>query len=323
MNTPPSLNTPPSRRWVWHCTDASIAAGHISVLAVLETLAAVGLYWWLSFRFEWPWFSMVGLLAAPMLLLRSEESIALGVEMLRRWHNRSEGDVNRKEKVVVMLIVISIVFFLIINHWLPGNGYGFRSFWLSLADAIMSASGEILTNISIKSRAVIFLINIVILDSLLIIIYILGVTAIAIMVLGVGAAAGVDGNTMGAWKEKKIIALFFGPTIAFGILLRALLIRWFASLRYLLPGLKCLPYNWRENLLFIDITHPPELLPLARKVDKNFFTVSGIWRSMFDRNGYWKIFFICLIISWYISALSYRWSLKQPFQSDYFLPVSN
>ena len=81
MNTPPNpdeTQTPPARLWVWHCTEDSIAAGQISALAALETLCAVGLYGWLSFRFEWHWFSMVGLIAAPMLLLRSEESVELG-----------------------------------------------------------------------------------------------------------------------------------------------------------------------------------------------------------------------------------------------------
>ena len=35
----------PGRRWVWHATLASRAAGQVSVLACMETLFAVALYW--------------------------------------------------------------------------------------------------------------------------------------------------------------------------------------------------------------------------------------------------------------------------------------
>ncbi len=107
MNNPPTSDepkAPPARAWVWHCTEDSIAAGQISVLAALETLLAVGLYWWRSYRFAWHWFSALGLIAAPILLLRSEESVELGVAMLRRWHERKGSEVGRWEKTAVALV---------------------------------------------------------------------------------------------------------------------------------------------------------------------------------------------------------------------------
>ena len=72
----------PESTWVWWCNEKSIAAGKVSVLAIVETFAAVGVWWWLAMHFNWSIFSFVALFAAPMLLLRSEESIAGGVELL-------------------------------------------------------------------------------------------------------------------------------------------------------------------------------------------------------------------------------------------------
>lgn len=84
--TPPPEPSPPPSGWVWRCTDASIAAEQVSVFAVLETLLAVGVYWALVWRFNWPWMMFISLLAAPMLLLRSDASVALGLRWLDTSH---------------------------------------------------------------------------------------------------------------------------------------------------------------------------------------------------------------------------------------------
>ena len=64
----PSEQNKPESGWVWHCNDASIAAGQVSVLAILEVILAVCVYWWLAFYFEWPWMAFISMIAAPMLL---------------------------------------------------------------------------------------------------------------------------------------------------------------------------------------------------------------------------------------------------------------
>ena len=72
------------RGWVWFSSADSIARGQISVLAVLEIPLAIALFWCISQVSPWPWFTVLGLMAAPMLLLRSPASIADGVERLRK-----------------------------------------------------------------------------------------------------------------------------------------------------------------------------------------------------------------------------------------------
>ena len=90
MITPESTDTAldasqPTRGWVWHSTDDSIAAGQISVLSVVETFCALGLYGWLAFHFEHQWWLLISAVAAPIILLRSPESKALGVKWLHHY----------------------------------------------------------------------------------------------------------------------------------------------------------------------------------------------------------------------------------------------
>ena len=312
MNTPPNpdeTKAPPTRSWVWHCTKESIAAGQISVLAALETLCAVGLYWWLSYRFDWHWFSMVGLIAAPMLLLRSEESVELGLEMLRRWDEREASDVGSWAWGV--MIVIAGLVYVGIGYFLPKiclPGYeGWPLFWREsvigsvafvVADTVEFAYARAIP----KSIA---------LSALMVV----GAIAVILEVFGAIPYAG-RGQLLGAMviavagEDKGLRALIFGPSYILGIMLLALFVRWFASLRYILHGLKHLPRNWRENLWVIDLVHPPELLPQAGRVDGNFFTVTGLWRGLADEKGSAKAATAFLIPTYYLPALAYRWSIK-------------
>jgi|GEM_PF-2929766 len=74
------------KRFVWWSTPESRAAGRISVLAIAETFFAVALYWWIAFHFDTHLHLVTSLLVAPLLLLRSEKSIEVGVDwFLRDW----------------------------------------------------------------------------------------------------------------------------------------------------------------------------------------------------------------------------------------------
>ncbi|MGZ8219829.1 hypothetical protein [Methylomagnum sp.] len=300
--------TPPPRAWVWHCTDESIAAGQISVIAIIETLAAVALYWWLSLRFEWHWFSMVGLIAAPMLLLRSDESVELGVEMLRWCFDRKKSDMSRWRKVATILVselVAGGVAHFLVQAWLQGH-VGWASFWRAGVIGAGADAFAVAVAVAIKGTGVGVGAGTV---------AVLGAFAVAFAVSGTDSGA-ITGAVVGASAVAVVgagsgvaLLLLFGPAFVAGILLRALFIRWFASLRYLSRGLKRLPRNWRENLLVIDLTHPPELLPQAGKVG-NWLTVTGLWAQFLGEKGGEKAFTAFLIVAWYLPALAYRWSLK-------------
>ncbi len=321
MNAPQAPDAPkaiPPRRWVWHCTEDSIAAGQISLLALAETLAAVALYWWLSFHFEWHWFSLVSLIAAPMLLLRSEESVELGVEMLRRWTGRKGSDWSRWEKAVMVLstaLVGGWIAYCLAQAWLPGQ-VGWALYWRAGMIGMIAAMGTVVIVVAVAD-AVAFAAAVAVANA------VDGAVADAVAVVDVGAFAFAFafagafavmgtvavGGTVASASVRGISSLLVGSAFALGALLRALTIRWKASLCHLSRGLRCLPHNWRENLLVVDLGHPPELLPQAGSVCKDF-TVAGLWHRMADETGSDQVVTAILIAAWYLPALAYRWSLK-------------
>ncbi len=99
----------PARGWVWHSTDASIAAGQISVLSVLETFCALGLYGWLAFHFEHQWWLLISAVSIPLLLLRSEISINEGVKLLDQYWLRKTAQITKKEGYLLLLFLSAFI----------------------------------------------------------------------------------------------------------------------------------------------------------------------------------------------------------------------
>lgn len=99
------------RLWVWHATLASRAAGKVSVLACAETAFAVALYWWIAIRYDTHWHLLTSVFIAPLLLLRSPESIAAGV----RWFMKDWFDVGRAESWAITKKVGWFAFFAIVS----------------------------------------------------------------------------------------------------------------------------------------------------------------------------------------------------------------
>ena len=65
--------------WVWWSTEESFERGTISVLACAEVAAGIGLYWWLiPSWFETNLHLLISVFVAPLLLLRSPESVDKG-----------------------------------------------------------------------------------------------------------------------------------------------------------------------------------------------------------------------------------------------------
>ena len=69
------------RGWVWFSSQSTIEKEVFSLTAFIETIAAVSMYWWLAIEISTYWFLIIGAVAALLLLLRSDESTALGVRL--------------------------------------------------------------------------------------------------------------------------------------------------------------------------------------------------------------------------------------------------
>src|SRR5262249_16889360 len=72
-------------------TRESIDNDVLSVTAIIETVIAILLYWWIAIKFETYLPLLFNLAIAPLLLLRSDESIRLGVKLFMSWENGLDG----------------------------------------------------------------------------------------------------------------------------------------------------------------------------------------------------------------------------------------
>ncbi len=83
---------PKQRAWVFWSTREGIENNVPSFTAILETVAAVPLYWWVAVHFETYGMLLFALVAAPMVLLRSDKSVALGRDWFLAWEKNVWND---------------------------------------------------------------------------------------------------------------------------------------------------------------------------------------------------------------------------------------
>ena len=118
-----------SSGWVWISTEDSIQRGQISRLALLEVPLAMAFFWGLSSLSPWPWLTLIGLMAAPVLLLRSPESVAAGKEMLAGYMENKE--VSTGQDWLTGLVAVGLAAGLSYwgaQHFLFGQT-GWAAFW--------------------------------------------------------------------------------------------------------------------------------------------------------------------------------------------------
>jgi hypothetical protein len=78
---------PEAPKWVFWSTRDSINNDIPSITAIIETALAVTIYWWIAVRFETYLPLLISIAVAPLVLLRSDESVALGGRWFEQWEN--------------------------------------------------------------------------------------------------------------------------------------------------------------------------------------------------------------------------------------------
>ena len=373
----PVLQTSVPRRWVWRSTEASIAEKQISVSALIEIPMAICLYSALAYYSPWPWFSLLACLAAPLLLLRSDQSVRMGVEMLRHYHNLNQQTISKKHLWIV--VVASILFSGLFDYWVlstPANQWlvehtgwalGWRSALVGAVEVVVVAVGAAVGAGAVVGAIVGAIVGVgmgagVVAGAGAVLSVGPGVVAgagagavvVAVVVVGVGvvvgvvavlamvvvaiagAGVGVDvGAIVGVGVDAVAVAVavvvvvlavavavsvavatgaiagagaFFLPGLIFGIFLRSLVIRSWATLRHLGPGFDDFVGNFFETVCVVDVWHPPSLLPGAEEVNKRLgirYWLSASPDTLFESWVRWM--FVGVV---YLPALLYRWNLK-------------
>ena len=294
--TPSTPDAAAARSWVWHATVESRSAGKVSVLACVETLVAVTLYWWIAIRWDTHWHLLTSVLIAPLLLLRSPESMELGVRwFLKNRFKVCNYDIWSKIKRERWLIIISAISGIIVfplAFWLgelclKGQtswsllvwsilvGSLSLALWVTFCVAIMATSLGTFGMATISAAGAVGLGGGVVAGAA-----IGATTAVAVNASG-GLIAGI-GSFVGAFVGAyagQISTLYIGLGMGLGLAVRGLALRVMATLMHLPRGFVRLAGNWRENNFQVDSYLPAELVPGIREIDKEF-SIDGFYRTM-------------------------------------------
>jgi hypothetical protein len=150
----------PAKRFVWWSIDESVKDGIPSALAALEVVVAVAAYWAIAIYFETTTHLWVSICVAPLLLLRSEQSIALGAQWFTSYLGEEYHFVSPRHKGVVKLarhewlsilmtsanlfVVSAVITYLLALELLVGHE-GWSLYWRSVVAglAVSVAAGAL------------------------------------------------------------------------------------------------------------------------------------------------------------------------------------
>ncbi len=314
-----TTRTVKDRLWVWRATLESREAGKVSVLACVETLFAVVLYWWIAIRFDTHWHLVSSVFIAPLLLLRSPESITAGVKwFLRDWFEFGNYENWAKQKRtdwIVGIRLISGAAVFLVAHWLANQ-------WLPILEAwsLMAASASIITIGTLIAAAGAVAVAGMAKRAQAVADKVAGagvgasVGAVAIWGTGAGVSAeAVAGLVAGVGASLVAVTVWGGAVVLGpGFALRALTLRIIATVRFALSGFTRVPENWRENNFLTDSFVPAELLPGIRDFEL-VYTSDGLYFEMkgeTDSPAFKWIGYPVLGLSFFLPALIYRLNIK-------------
>ena len=334
-----------SRNWVWHSTLATRAAGSVSVLACGETLFAVALYWWIALRYHTHWHLVSSVFIAPLLLLRSPDSMKLGVQwFLKDWFGFAHYEQWPKAKrfswmgAVALFSGLVTYFFAhwLSQRWLPGLAgwplFGWAAaiealslpFAVAVAFAVAFVGTDAFAGTFAGADAVAVAVAVAgavaFAGAGAVAVAFAGAGAVAVAVAGAGAGAGavavavafafafavaVAGAGAGAF-----LAVLVGPGLGAGAAMRALFFRVAATLRSLPAGVRRLPENWRENNFLTDSFLPAELMPGIRDSDPSFALDSFTKKMLNDQDRSALVFYPLVGVFFFLPAFLYRLNIK-------------
>lgn len=345
LNTKKDLHKQSNKLFVLWSDKDSLESRNISILAIGETLIAIVLYWWIAIYFDTHIHLITSLFVAPFLLLRSKQSIEKGIE----WFLADQFGLNdfkswSKTKRFLWYCCIAIVSFIVMSFF-TAQLYQYAiieksktvlSFIPLLLIGVISAVFATKT-VSPKdfdeTLEVIDLpaINKSIDYTTATIIFVATYAGVCLgFILTDINTGGSDFNyyyltflvVLGAWLLVFLIVLCFrlifihdSPEISVnngsGILLRAIVSRFLATLRYsVFHGLKALPSNWWENCFIVDSNIKPELLPSINSRCEGLSLDFAIDELKKDKFNPLNIFVLITLVLFFLPSFLYRLSIK-------------
>jgi hypothetical protein len=328
--------------WIFWSTRESIDHDIPSITEIVETAIVVPLYWWIAIHFETYLLLLLSIVVAPLVLLRSDQAVALGIRWFAIWEklwesNRLFAEFETAERLKVIatgtlsLLIIVLSSFLVLPWIVSGSDQPFWLRALVVGAQIVSAPtlaslGGMAIGIGAVSvaRIAIAIIPITVFVLTGLIAAFGGGLALALV-----PAAMMVGLAFFRWLDRRratkviatviIVTVVFGPIglgTALGVFLVSLAIRILATLNYIAAGFGSLPRNFRRLVLCTSPFQEPQLIP-GLGSDESKFTVTNMLHRFRERTGVEDgpplahfLFFLFSMTVWFIPAWLYRITLK-------------
>jgi len=242
------------RNWVWVSSRESRKAGKVSVLAVVETVASVALYWWIAVRFDTAALLVASPFVAMLVLFRSPESVARGISSLEtflNWAVLTKGQrlLTFAILLVVLLAILTSSIFqsdLVFQRWGWANS-------LSVFAMMVLLTCFLIPFVGYNEKMIVFG-------------WPLALTAGPVLaVISSDWSFVVGETTFGTafkWIGYCVLAVFCS-FFASGLVIFAttVFIRIEAVLRSFRPGFQLFSENWTRSLFSEDTLKIPEIIP--------------------------------------------------------------
>ena len=271
------------QNFVWYSRQQGRDGDKISFVACMEVVLSVAAYWTIALYFETYAHLLVSICLAPLVLLRSDDSVELGLRWYKRYRDVSGDNLPMRPPKVLAAIAISFAF-----------AFGFAWFGLSWATVGQKGLSLFLWSSLIGWLAI----NIGI--------------AVAVMGVGVGAVVRAMAMVVVGMRVRAIAAVIIivGVGVALGYLSRTIGIRVVASALHLRRGIFSLPKNWTRTLFRTDFTQAPELVPGANTQEIGL-RLNNLWKPLLKDDDVLRgIVTAALLRILFIPALLYRYSIK-------------
>lgn len=302
-------------RFVWRSTPESIEQQIPSVLAWVEIAIAVAAYWLIAWYWDTHWHLLSSVFVAPLLLLRSPQSIACGIKLFNFKNKvQSHGFTIFLVNLLISLITVFISWYLLNNFLYQYEGFvlfGFMfvlfSFTLILTILIKEefSTGEvIIVWLPVVVEGVVFSLTS----------FSMSFLAMFIFVSLVSFTSDIkDLDTSKVSKEEllasNIVSLPIILLMACAFYFQTVLIRAKSTIRYLPEGISYFRNNWAENMWAIDVFYHPSLIP-----GYDDLTASAMLKEkVINNNDAFRLFQYSIIPFIYIPAFVYRLSIKSTF----------
>jgi len=312
--------------WTWWSTRDSINNDVPSVTAIMETLIAVAAYWSIAVYFETYLPLLVSVAVAPLVLLRSNPSIADGLKWFEAYAEPSTAAQNASSKVAHTVKALSACV-------ICGLGTFFVAINFSWSD--LSLPSRVILRVlagfcsGVISGLVIIAINLLRFRTF----YIwkdhplakFKYTAYTFAYLGgivVGALTGIiaasivrsnDFADLLFWgPEVGLSGFCFGLGLAVGpILVTAAVIRVLATVLHLPSGLRAMPDNFRRLVVCTSPVQEPELIPeLPQSSDYSWTRKEEVFKSDYAPRFFTYPVAILVLVSFFGPSWLYRVTLK-------------